>query len=213
MIIRRHAFTLIELLVVIAIIAMLVSIVLPSLNTARMLAKITKAHADLRNITLSLQAYSTENNGLYPPTRKSCSTETFYELPIELASYLPASRKNDVDVTAVRDPFDAGENYRYRAVGEGWQNESTKYAAYLCVPDDFPDGDSDTIKIYDNPSTSPVLYAVWSNGPDTKSAKFGNAGTFNDSLPLPKKYWLTGPGDSGVIMHCMLSTNMIFTSR
>lgn len=212
MIASRRAFTLIELLVVIAIIAMLVSIVLPSLNTARILAKITKAHADLRNIMLALQAYSTENNGLYPPTRKSCSTETFYELPIELADYLPASRKNDVDITAVHDPFNDGENYRYRAVGEGWQNECAKYAAYLCVPDGFPDTDSDTIKTYDDPATSPVLYTVWSYGPDTKSKKFGNAGTFNDSLPVPKKYWLTGPNDTGVITHIMLSTGVIITS-
>lgn len=56
------AFTLIELLVVIAIISLLVSILLPSLQTARELAKDVVCKTNLRNIGTILQLYRQEND-------------------------------------------------------------------------------------------------------------------------------------------------------
>jgi prepilin-type N-terminal cleavage/methylation domain-containing protein/prepilin-type processing-associated H-X9-DG protein len=65
---RRHnsAFTLIELLVVIAIIALLVSILLPSLKTARELARITVCATNLRNIHTTAHTYVGSFDGYLP---------------------------------------------------------------------------------------------------------------------------------------------------
>ena len=63
---RRRAFTLIELLVVIAIIALLVSILLPSLNKAKELAKGTLCATNLKSLGLSFQMYASDYDGRLP---------------------------------------------------------------------------------------------------------------------------------------------------
>jgi prepilin-type N-terminal cleavage/methylation domain-containing protein/prepilin-type processing-associated H-X9-DG protein len=64
---RRSAFTLIELLVVIAIIALLVSILLPSLNRAKELAKSAVCMSNMRNIGSGQHMYSSDNNAIIVP--------------------------------------------------------------------------------------------------------------------------------------------------
>ncbi|MBI4155874.1 MAG: type II secretion system protein [Candidatus Zambryskibacteria bacterium] len=58
-------FTLIELLVVIAIIGLLSSVVLASLNTARIKGRIAKRLSDMREIQKALELYY-DANGSYP---------------------------------------------------------------------------------------------------------------------------------------------------
>ena len=57
---RRPAFTLIELLVVVAIIALLISIMMPSLGKARKLARTTLCGTNLRSIDQAMQTYAAE---------------------------------------------------------------------------------------------------------------------------------------------------------
>ncbi|MCL2700888.1 MAG: prepilin-type N-terminal cleavage/methylation domain-containing protein [Phycisphaerae bacterium] len=64
----QRGFTLIELLVVIAIIALMVSILMPSLARARDLAKAAGCKMHLRNLGLALMLYPSENNELVVPS-------------------------------------------------------------------------------------------------------------------------------------------------
>ena len=85
-------FTLIELLVVIAIISLLVSILLPSLNRARDIAKRVVCASNLRQQGTSLQMYAHDYDGWFTGAvfRIAPSTFRVWFYFIHQAGYLPA---------------------------------------------------------------------------------------------------------------------------
>jgi prepilin-type N-terminal cleavage/methylation domain-containing protein/prepilin-type processing-associated H-X9-DG protein len=64
---RRFGFTLVELLVVIGIIALLISILLPSLAAAREQAQAIKCLSNMKQLGTALAAYTTETRGYMCP--------------------------------------------------------------------------------------------------------------------------------------------------
>ena len=87
---RRYAFTLIELLVVISIIALLISILLPSLSRAREQAKSVHCLARLKEFGNALATYNNLSGGGLPPAR-------WLPAPSELDDTEKADRRRGVD--------------------------------------------------------------------------------------------------------------------
>ena len=131
MIKRTKGFTLVELLVVVAIIALLVSILLPTLGKAKEQARMVSCLANLKSLGLSFAFYSTENDGWYPagcgyggdPPTWDCLLQPYYENygllrcasdKLERASWVeyPRSYAININVTWM-GPSTYGDNNGY----------------------------------------------------------------------------------------------------
>lgn len=94
---RPAAFTLVELLVVIGIIALLISILLPTLGAAKEQARTTQCASNMRQLATALVNYATENKGRFPtninvykptPPAGQPSAGLWYDLD-RIGRYLP----------------------------------------------------------------------------------------------------------------------------
>jgi prepilin-type N-terminal cleavage/methylation domain-containing protein/prepilin-type processing-associated H-X9-DG protein len=125
----RAAFTLIELLVVIAILALLVSILLPSLQKAQEIAHATICQTQLRGLSSANQLYAESNDGWLPPV----TYPNYYRWPAALQGhahrglpggpdYIPrTSNGGGADNPIFRCPSEQ-TRWRYNSVGDYGMN-------------------------------------------------------------------------------------------
>jgi len=97
---KRKGFTLIELLVVVAIIALLISILLPSLSRAREITKRAVCASQLRGIGQGYKVYSNENFDWYPiaPYREAPANATQDDTSVTFVTRM--GRKFDTQVNS-----------------------------------------------------------------------------------------------------------------
>src|SRR5438552_2317311 len=92
----RRGFTLVELLVVIGIIALLISILLPTLQKVRSGANRAVCLSNERQLLLAMQLYADQSKGQFPPNLDGANRHQgnlIYRDPAALdAAYLPGSR-------------------------------------------------------------------------------------------------------------------------
>ncbi len=105
----RLGFTLIELLVVIAIIGILASIVLASLNSARVKARDARRVADIRQIQLALELFADANSQSYPASDEAGTNTTthFAAIATKYISAVPVDPTNGTDT---------GLGYQYQSL-------------------------------------------------------------------------------------------------
>ena len=202
----KHGFTLIELLVVISITALLMGILLPVMGKARLQAKVITVNAELRDIGLALELYSSDNNDKYPPTRVDCMLGGhFYQLPVELveSGYLPAPGEDTFMAAGIEDRFNRGYTYKYRSVGELIYNRTfvIKDGASLWVPDGFPDNEKEEGDTYNNLEDSPVSWVLYSEGPEFDLNRMKEL-----KYPVPRQTWYSPETHDGVIARMRLKS-------
>ena len=137
---KIKGFTLIELLVVIAIIGILSSVVLASLNSARMKARDTRRIADLRQIVTALELYY-DANGYYP--QSNCGWDcneyrysydsSWNTLATDLAPYISSLPKDPLNSGC--GPWDRNcFSYTYGNVGRNTERVQYDLTAQLEDP-------------------------------------------------------------------------------
>ncbi|MCC7351244.1 MAG: DUF1559 domain-containing protein [Phycisphaerales bacterium] len=136
---RIRAFTLVELLVVIGIIALLISILLPTLNKARESAKTVACSSNLRQIHLACQMYANDWKSFLPWGTGGTTWNTQWNSLLMDLKYLPGASNGYINMAFACPAEDTMEladapfrthyalNYRHTWGGVGWMNQTSKW--------------------------------------------------------------------------------------
>jgi type II secretion system protein G len=108
----KKGFTLIELLIVIAIIGILASVVLSSLNSARLKARDAQRLLDLRQIRLALAMYY-DDNGHYPDSSSGPGWATSFDATWDFLGTALSPYIKTLPVDPLNTVTDPGQPYAF----------------------------------------------------------------------------------------------------
>jgi prepilin-type N-terminal cleavage/methylation domain-containing protein/prepilin-type processing-associated H-X9-DG protein len=114
---NKKGFTLIELLVVISIIAVLMSILMPSLQKVRQMAKLTICQSNLKQISQAAILYASEMDGKFPPSIVLRENQNGFNWPSFMAYQPNSTFPEDHPLTDPEQRILA--NYLGERVGDG----------------------------------------------------------------------------------------------
>jgi len=171
---RTRAFTLIELLVVISIIALLMSILLPSLKGAREAGRRTKCMANLKGIGQGVQLYlNTEGRGyLLPKVRplnsgSNVNDPSLFDVMLKYVdAAVPQETAPNSNEWVVADPWKCPSDLKtHKATGTSWEYFPGKIMllAEMTTLREIQHGVSKAFEMY--PTKLPILFDAddWHN--------------------------------------------------
>lgn len=130
---RLGGFTLVELLVVIGIIAVLVALLMPSLNKARQAALAVQCSSNLRQVGTATHMYLSANRGLFLPPYRITEKSDYVIYP-DVYQWLPALylKENPGPFTCPSVPLHEGTTtFRYLS---GKRDVRINFARNLFIP-------------------------------------------------------------------------------
>ncbi|MHC4665395.1 MAG: type II secretion system protein [Planctomycetota bacterium] len=124
----RGGFTLIELLVVIAIIAVLMSILMPALNRAKLQAQSVIDQSNQHQFALIFNLYTEDNDGFFPERGSGSEPDqiTMASWPYLISDYMPGTDKDLWFCPAATKPYIEGGRPPYAS----W-NTPTEYTPII----------------------------------------------------------------------------------
>ena len=145
---RRKGFTLIELLVVIAIIAILMAILLPALNKAREQGQRAACKANLKNYTLAIYMYTTDNDDTFC-NPSSCYFSQTAPYPVESGLISPIHlRWCNGDLFLRNHPEYASPFFPYLQDARAFICPTFSRIAHTASQDHFYQADAGNLKNY-----------------------------------------------------------------
>jgi len=154
----RPAFTLIELLVVIAIIAVLVSILLPSLAAARESGRATVCLSNLRQNHLAIQAYADENKGRSPALGVPYGTLPNWALVVQASSGIGGSTGGELYAQRSSLVCPTSRSIHGEQMQRTYAINTTGHAGAAGDPDNYDSAAvSIRLDLVDRPSEAPLL--------------------------------------------------------